>query len=119
MIDTTTATLQEQTLNVYNLAKRYGITLILKGYNNIICNGSQPQLQDEEDEHESIAVIRRTTPAMTIGGCGDVLSGVVAGLRTKTKDSFSASIAGVYLYEISRLSRKFGLSKSRIAYGCN
>jgi NAD(P)H-hydrate epimerase len=33
---------------------------------------------------------------MTVGGCGDVLSGVVAGLLTKIQDAFSASIAGVY-----------------------
>ena len=96
---TTTVNLQEQTLNVYNLAKKYGITIILKGYNNIICNGSQPQKQQEKDE--DIAVIRRTTPAMTVGGCGDVLSGVVAGLLTKMQDTFSASIAGVYLCGIA------------------
>jgi ADP-dependent NAD(P)H-hydrate dehydratase len=98
---TTTVNLQEQTLNVYNLAKKYGITIILKGYNNIICNGSQPQKQQEQKKNEAIAVIRRTTPAMTVGGCGDVLSGVVAGLLTKMQDNFSASIAGVYLCGIA------------------
>ena len=98
---TTTVNLQEQTLNVYNLAKKYGITIILKGYNNIICNGSQPQKQQEQKKDEAIAVIRRTTPAMTVGGCGDVLSGLVAGLLTKMQDTFSASIAGVYLCGIA------------------
>ena len=99
---TTTVDLQGQTLNVYNLAKKYGITIILKGYNNIICNGSQPQKQQKEQKKdEAIAVIRRTTPAMTVGGCGDVLSGVVAGLLTKMQDTFSASIAGVYLCGIA------------------
>jgi ADP-dependent NAD(P)H-hydrate dehydratase len=98
---TTTVDLQEQTLNVYNLAKKYGITIILKGYNNIICNGSQPQKQQEQKKDEAIAVIRRTTPAMTVGGCGDVLSGVVAGLLTKMQDTFSASIAGIYLCGIA------------------
>ena len=38
---------------------------------------------------------------MTVGGCGDVLSGVVAGLLTKMQDTFSASIAGVYLCGIA------------------
>ena len=38
---------------------------------------------------------------MTVGGCGDVLSGVVAGLLTKMQDAFSASIAGVYLSGIA------------------
>jgi ADP-dependent NAD(P)H-hydrate dehydratase len=59
-----TTTLQEKTLNVYNLAKKYGITIILKGYNNIICNGSQPQ--KEQEKEEDITVIKRTTPAMTL-----------------------------------------------------
>ena len=93
IVDTTTTTLQEQTSNAYKLAKKYGITIILKGYNDIICNCSQQQ--------KTIAVIKRTTPAMTVGGCGDVLSGVVAGLLTKMQDVFSASIAGVYLSGIA------------------
>jgi NAD(P)H-hydrate epimerase len=38
---------------------------------------------------------------MTVGGCGDVLSGVVAALLTKVQDAFSASIAGVYLCRIA------------------
>lgn len=88
--------LQEQISNVYKVAKKYGITIILKGYNNVICNGSQIQ-QKQED----IAVIRRTTPAMTVGGSGDVLSGVVAALFTKMQDAFSASITGVYLSGIA------------------
>jgi NAD(P)H-hydrate epimerase len=92
IVDTTT-TLQEQTSNVYKLAKKYGITIILKGYNDIICKGSQQQ--------KTIAVIKRTTPAMTVGGCGDVLSGVVAGMLTKLQDVFSASIVGVYLSGIA------------------
>jgi ADP-dependent NAD(P)H-hydrate dehydratase len=98
-MDTTTTTIQEQTSNAYNLAKKYGITIILKGYNNIICNGSHPEKHEEEEK--PFAVIKRTTPAMTVGGCGDVLSGVVAGLLTKMQDAFSASIAGVYLCGIA------------------
>jgi ADP-dependent NAD(P)H-hydrate dehydratase len=52
-------------------------------------------------QQKHIAVIKRTTPAMTVAGCGDVLSGVVAGLLTKVLDPFSASIAGVYLTGIA------------------
>ena len=90
----TTTTLKEQALNVYSAAKKYGITIILKGYYNIICNGSYTP---EQPQQKRIAVIKRTTPAMTVGGCGDVLSGVVAGVHTKISDAFSASITGVYL----------------------
>ena len=89
----TTTTIQEQTSNVCKLARKYGITIILKGYDDIICNGGIKK----EQQQQSIAVIRRTTPAMTVGGCGDVLSGVVAGLFAKMQDAFSASVAAVYL----------------------
>jgi NAD(P)H-hydrate epimerase len=48
---------------------------------------------------------------MTVGGCGDILSGVVAGLFTKVSDAFSASIMGVYLTGIAGdlAYRKVGL----------
>ncbi len=92
----TTSTLKEDVLKVYSTAKEYGITIILKGYYNIICNGGHIQRGQKH-----IAVIKRTTPAMTVGGCGDVLSGVVAGLFSKISDAFSASIMGVYLTGIA------------------
>jgi ADP-dependent NAD(P)H-hydrate dehydratase len=93
---TTTSTLREDALKVYSTAKKYGITIILKGYYNIICDGGYTQRGQKH-----IAVIKRTTPAMTVGGCGDVLSGVVAGLFSKTSDAFYASIMGVYLTGIA------------------
>ena len=83
---------EEHALNVYSIAKKYGITIVLKGYYNIICDGYSTLGQQKR-----IAVIRRTTPAMTVGGCGDVLSGVVAGLFSKISDAFYASLTGVYL----------------------
>ncbi|HEX2405719.1 MAG TPA: NAD(P)H-hydrate dehydratase, partial [Nitrososphaeraceae archaeon] len=56
----------EQIVDVLKNAKKYGITIILKGWKNIISNG------------ELTAVIERSTPAMTVGGTGDVLAGLVA-----------------------------------------
>ena len=93
---TAISTLKEDALKVYSIAKKYGITIILKGYYNIICDGGHIQRGQKH-----IAVIKRTTPAMTVGGCGDVLSGVVAGLFSKISDAFSASIMGVYLTGIA------------------
>ena len=92
----TTNTLKEDALKVYSTAKKYGITIILKGYYNIICDGG-----DTQRGQKHIAIIKRTTPAMTVGGCGDILSGVVAGLFSKMSDAFSASIMGVYLTGIA------------------
>jgi NAD(P)H-hydrate epimerase len=89
---TTRDMFEEQALNVYSIAKKYGITIILKGYYNVICDGRSTLGQQKR-----IAVIKRTTPAMTVGGCGDVLSGVVAGLFSKISDAFYASLTAVYL----------------------
>lgn len=75
----------EQILDVLNNAKKYGITIILKGWKNIISNG------------ELTTVIERSTPAMTVGGTGDVLAGLVAGFFSKLNSSFDASCAAVYL----------------------
>jgi ADP-dependent NAD(P)H-hydrate dehydratase len=83
---------EEQALNVYSIAKKYGITIILKGYYNVICDG-----RSIFGKKKRIAVIKRTTPAMTVGGCGDVLSGVVAALFSKISDAFHASLTAVYL----------------------
>ena len=90
-------TVEEQISNVNRLAIKYGITIVLKGYNCIICDGKR----QKEEEEKSMAVIKRTTPAMTVGGCGDVLSGVISALFAKSNDSYAASILAVYLNGIA------------------
>lgn len=75
-----------QTSTVQTAAKDYGITIVLKGSVNIISDGVS----------DYTAVIKRSTPAMTVGGMGDVLSGLTVGLLTKYS-SFNASILGVFL----------------------
>ncbi len=75
-----------QTSTVQTAAKEYGITIVLKGSVNIISDGVG----------EHTAVIKRSTPAMTVGGMGDILSGLTVGLLTKYS-SFNASILGVFL----------------------
>jgi ADP-dependent NAD(P)H-hydrate dehydratase len=78
------STRQEMTSNVHRLAKEHGITIVLKGSINIISDGEQ------------LAAIKRSTPAMTVGGSGDVLSGLTAGLLAKMKP-FDASIVAIYV----------------------
>lgn len=82
------STKEEMISNVHNLAKEHGITIILKGSINIISDGEQ------------IAVIKRSTPAMTVGGTGDVLSGLAAGLLAKMKP-FEAAIVAIYINGIA------------------
>jgi ADP-dependent NAD(P)H-hydrate dehydratase len=82
------STKEEMISNVHNLAKEHGITIILKGSINIISDGEQT------------AVIKRSTPAMTVGGTGDVLSGLTAGLLAKMKP-FEAAVAAIYINGIA------------------
>ena len=74
----------DQVSDVLKNANKYGITIILKGWKNIISNGEQT------------AVVERSTPAMTVGGTGDVLAGLVAGFFSKM-NSFEAACTAVYL----------------------
>jgi ADP-dependent NAD(P)H-hydrate dehydratase len=75
---------EEMKLNVHKLAKEHGITIVLKGWVNIISDG------------ERLAAIKRSTPAMTVGGSGDVLSGLAAGLLAKMKH-FDAAVVAIYV----------------------
>ena len=83
---------------VVEMAEKYGIIIILKGEYNVIASA------------RNVSVIKRSTPAMTVGGTGDVLSGLVAGLLTKL-DPFYASIVGIYLNGLAALqgSKRLGL----------
>jgi ADP-dependent NAD(P)H-hydrate dehydratase len=77
-------TKEEMTSNVHKLAKEHGITIALKGWVNIISDGEQ------------LTAIKRATPAMTVGGTGDVLSGLAAGLLAKMKP-FDAAVVAIYI----------------------
>lgn len=87
-----------QTSNVKSLAKKYGITIVLKGYRNIISNG------------EETVIIKRSTPAMTVGGIGDILAGLIGGLLTKN-NPVESSILGVFVNGKACFNafKKFGL----------
>lgn len=77
----------EQIVNISRLSEKYGITIVLKGFTNYISSFFN------NDVH--VALVNRTTPAMTVGGCGDILSGLISGFLTKLS-SFDASILGIY-----------------------
>jgi NAD(P)H-hydrate epimerase len=92
--------LKKLTSIVIEMAEKYGITIILKGEYNIVASGIGA----------NISIIKRSTPAMTVGGTGDVLSGLVTGLLTRL-DPFRASIMGVYLNGLAALQsfKRLGL----------
>lgn len=74
---------KERISNVYKRAKEYSITILLKGHTDIISDGDR------------VAINKIHNCAMTVGGTGDILSGLTAGILTKMK-SYEASILGVY-----------------------
>lgn len=73
----------EKVTNIQKMTKKYQITIVLKGPLNLIC-----------DSHK-IALVKRSTPAMTVGGTGDILSGLAAGFLSKM-NPFDACLLGVY-----------------------
>jgi NAD(P)H-hydrate epimerase len=88
----------EQIMNVQKMTEKYRITIVLKGPVNVVC------------DKDKVALIKRSTPAMTVGGTGDVLSGLAAGFLSKM-EPFYASLLGVYFNGVaaSLAYRRLGL----------
>ena len=70
---------------VQSKAKEFGITILLKGATDLISNGTVTYLYEKK------------TPAMTVGGTGDVLSGLVAGLLSKNRDTLESAAAATLI----------------------
>ncbi|MDE1852646.1 MAG: NAD(P)H-hydrate dehydratase [Thaumarchaeota archaeon] len=66
-------------------AKKAGVTVLLKGPTDIVSDGDRVGLNETH------------SPAMTVGGTGDVLTGVTAGLLAKKVPTFEAACAAVYI----------------------
>lgn len=67
------------------MARKHDVTILLKGPSDVICDQSR------------VGLNRIHNSAMTVGGTGDVLSGVVAGLLAKKMSPFDAALAGAYV----------------------
>ena len=77
--------LDERLEAVSGEAKKAGVTVLLKGPTDVISDG------------ERTAVNETHTPAMTVGGTGDVLTGITAGLLAKKVPPFEAACAAAYI----------------------
>lgn len=90
---------KERTLLVEKYAKEHSITVLLKGPTDIVSDGDQTFLNV------------KNTPSMTVGGTGDVLSGLVAGMLSKNKHSIEAAAAAVFVNGKAGVlaQRKYGL----------
>ena len=71
-------------------ATRYGKVLVLKGHRTIVAN------VDGE-----LYVNDTGNPGMASGGCGDVLTGMIAGLLGQHLSPFDAARLGVYLHGLA------------------
>lgn len=79
------ADLRTRSEEARSLAATLKGTVLLKGHVDIISDGERVKLN------------RTGNPAMTVGGTGDVLSGVVAGLMAMGAPEFQASVAGAFI----------------------
>jgi hydroxyethylthiazole kinase-like uncharacterized protein yjeF len=70
---------------VREFASRSGAIVVLKGHTDVISDGVRLKLNNTGN------------PGMTVGGTGDVLSGLVAGLMAQGVDSFRAAVAGAFV----------------------
>jgi NAD(P)H-hydrate epimerase len=70
---------------VENTAKQWHTTILLKGEIDIISNGHLTKFN------------RTGHPGMTVGGTGDVLTGIVASLLSVLKDTFISASLGAYI----------------------
>ena len=76
----------DPTISAIEFAKKYHVTLVLKGPNTLITDGT--------------VSVRNTTGngGMAIGGCGDVLAGMIVSLLAQGYSAFDACKIAVYLH---------------------
>jgi len=77
--------MEDRIEDVRNLAREVNCIVLLKSHVDIVSDGVKWKLN------------RTGNPAMTVGGTGDVLSGIVGALLSQGHDPFSASCAGAFI----------------------
>jgi NAD(P)H-hydrate epimerase len=99
--------IQEDRLAVAeSFAKKWGHVVVLKGANTVVA-----------EPGGKIAVIPVADPALARAGSGDVLAGVITGLRAQGVEPFEAAICGAWIHAQSGLfaAQLLGTSSSVIA----
>ena len=71
---------------VEEMARKYGVTVILKGKTDIISDGGS-----------TTYLCKRGVPAMTTGGTGDILSGLVAGMLSINRNPLEAAATAAFI----------------------
>ena len=80
-------------------ALKHGITILLKGPTDVISDGNITYL------------CKKNTPAMTVGGTGDVLSGLVAGLLSTNRNCLESAASASFICSLAGkdVQEKLGL----------
>ncbi len=68
------------------LSKKYGFTLLLKGFETVVTDGS------------NLKVNKHATPGLAVGGTGDVLSGIIATFLAWGSNGFRSAAAAAYVH---------------------
>ena len=76
---------EERVVAIQKNAKKLNATIIVKGKVDIVCDAERAKLNFTGN------------PGMTVGGTGDVLSGVIGGLLAQGVDAFEAAVAGAFV----------------------
>jgi NAD(P)H-hydrate epimerase len=77
--------LEERVIQVQETAKELNAVVLLKGKVDVICDACRVKLNFTGN------------PGMTVGGTGDVLSGIVGALLAQKVDAFEAAVAGAFV----------------------
>ncbi len=93
------SSLKERIKVVEKFAKEHAITILLKGPTDVISNG------------HTTYIYSKKIPAMTVGGTGDVLSGLVAGILSKNRNSLESAAAATFVNGLAGkfIQKKLGL----------
>ena len=90
---------KERTSMVEKHAKKNSLTVLLKGSTDIISDGQKTFLNP------------KNIPAMTVGGTGDVLSGIVASFLARNRNALESASAAAFVNSLAGklVQRKIGL----------
>lgn len=87
--------IKERTTLVEKYAKEHSVTILLKGPIDVISDGTKTYLNP------------KNLPSMTVGGTGDVLSGLVASMLAKNRNPLEAASSASYVNGVAgRLAQK-------------
>jgi ADP-dependent NAD(P)H-hydrate dehydratase len=84
---------------VESKAKEHGVTVLLKGETDVISDGKKTFLYTKK------------IPAMTVGGTGDVLSGLTAGMLAKNRNTLESAASATFINGLAgkAVQKKLGL----------